>query len=87
LLRGLRKEGVYKPDKGWGLLIARVMVATTVLVAALYYAYADMNQWLQWHASQRAMYLLMWVGIGGAAYFVTLFVLRTDFRELLRHHD
>ncbi len=87
LLRGLRKEGVYNPDKGWGLLIVRVIVASVAMVAALYYAYADMNQWLQWHASQRAMYLLMWVGIGGAAYFASLFVLRMDFRELLRHHD
>lgn len=87
LLHGLRKEGAYKPDKGWWLLILRVGIACLAMVAALYPAYADMSQWLHWRAWHRALYLLMWVAIGGAAYFATLFLLRTDFRELLRHKD
>lgn len=87
LLHGLRKEGVYRPDKGWWLLILRVGLACGVMVAALYFAYADISQWLQWNAYHRAMYLLMWVAIGGAAYFATLIILRTNFRELLRHND
>lgn len=87
LLHGLRKEGVYTPDKGWWLLILRVTIACIVMVAVLYFAYADISQWLQWNAYHRAMYLLMWVAIGGAVYFATLFILRLDFRELLRHKD
>ena len=87
LLHGLRKEGVYKPDKGWWLLMVRVGIACITMTASTYYAYSDIGQWLEWTAYQRALYLLMWVAIGGAVYFATLLVLGLNFRELLRHKD
>jgi len=87
LLHGLRKEGVYRPDKGWWLLIVRVTVACLVMAAAMYPAYAHMEPWQHWNAFHRAVYLFIWVAVGGAAYFASLFVMRMNFRELLRHHD
>jgi len=87
LLHGMRKEGVYKPEKGWLLLITRVGVACVAMVAALFYAFADITMWQDWSAYQRALNLLLWVAIGGAAYFATLYILRMNFRELLRHKD
>lgn len=87
LLHGLRKEGVYRPDKGWWLLITRVAVACLVMVVVTYPAYSHIEPWLHWHAVNRAVYLLVWVAVGAVAYFTSLFVMRVNFRELLRHHD
>jgi len=87
LVHGLRKDGVYQPAKGWWLLIVRVTVACVVMVAATYPGYAHIDTWQQWSAFHRATHLLLWVAVGGAAYFASLFVMRMNFRDLLRHHD
>jgi putative peptidoglycan lipid II flippase len=87
LLHSMRKEGVYKPEKGWLALFIRVALGCVAMVVALYYAFVDISMWEHWGAMQRVLNLLLWVGIGGAAYFATLYVLRMDFRALLRHND
>lgn len=85
LLRGLRRDGVYKPQKGWWLLILRVTVACIAMMAAMYLAYVDLSGWLQSTVYQRVLMLAMWVGIGGVVYFSTLFVLGMNFKTLLKH--
>jgi putative peptidoglycan lipid II flippase len=87
LLHGLRKQGVYKPDRGWWLLIVKIAVACGVMVAALYPAYVDVRSWQHLNAVHRAGNLMLWVAIGASAYFVSLLLMRINFRELLRHKD
>jgi putative peptidoglycan lipid II flippase len=84
LLHNLRKDGVFRPEKGWWPLIFRVFTACAAMVAALYYAYNDMSQWEMRNVYERAAHLTLWVGVGGAAYFLTLLLLGTKFRILLR---
>lgn len=85
LLRSLRKDGIYKPDKGWFLLIIRVLVGCLAMVAALYYAYDDLHEWELWHLDQRVLHLGFWVAVGGGVYFATLLLLGTNIKALLRH--
>ncbi|MDH5324206.1 MAG: murein biosynthesis integral membrane protein MurJ [Gammaproteobacteria bacterium] len=85
LLRGLRRDGVYKAQSGWGLLILRVLVACVLMTASMYLAFADMSPWLEASVYERVLRLGMWVGIGGAVYFSTLYILGMNFKALLKH--
>lgn len=86
LWHSLRKDGVYKPEKGWWLLLLRVIFACAAMVVSLYYAYDDLHQWELWHLQERIMNLAFWVAVGGSVYFGTLFITGMKFKELLRHN-
>jgi putative peptidoglycan lipid II flippase len=57
LFRGLRAQGTYHPEPGWGRLGAAVAFGCTAMVAAIYWQYGDPGQWADAPALQRAMRL------------------------------
>lgn len=87
LYRGLRRDRIYQPLPGWLRLIIKVAVASAVMVAVLLLADLSNAAWLSRSLFARAGYLCWWVCAGVAAYFAALFVMRVDFKALLRHAD
>ncbi|HHI91950.1 MAG TPA: murein biosynthesis integral membrane protein MurJ [Gammaproteobacteria bacterium] len=83
LFRGLRHEGVLQVLPGWGLLIVRVSVASLLMFAVLVWGMGDLSGWLQWGLWQRIGQLVLWIGVGGAVYFVSLLVMGVKVRELM----
>jgi len=84
---GLIREGYYKPLPGWFALIAKVALASIVMVAVLLYSDLSIETWAARTLFERIAYLTIWVAIGIIAYFGSLFILRLDFMALLRHAD
>jgi putative peptidoglycan lipid II flippase len=74
LYHGLRKDGVLLPEPGWGLFSLRVLLANGLMGAALWFGAGDLQHWFLMHSWQRAAELAMWIGIGVAIYFGTLFL-------------
>jgi putative peptidoglycan lipid II flippase len=72
LYRGLRREGVFRPEAGWGLLFLRVLLANGLMGTVLWFGAGDLEHWFQMHAWQRAGQLFLWIGIGVAVYFGSL---------------
>jgi putative peptidoglycan lipid II flippase len=70
----LRRDRVYRPVEGGGLFLLRVLSATGVMSAVLYYR-IDPNDWISGSSGERALRLLQWVGAGlmiyGAALWLT----------------
>ena len=81
LFRGLRREGVYRPQSGWGLLILRGVGACALMGLLLYWAPADIDTWFRMGTWERVWWLLFWILAGAVSYFVALF----SFGIRLRH--
>ncbi len=81
LLWRLVKNNVYHPAARWGIFMLRILLASVVMAAVLYYS-VDVSWWSQWGALQRLVNLIKWIAIGGSAYVVMLFVLGFKYRHL-----
>ncbi|WP_442497705.1 murein biosynthesis integral membrane protein MurJ [Methylobacter sp. sgz302048] len=86
LLGKLLKEKVYRPAEGWALFLVRILLASAVMAAALYYS-VDVSQWGQWDSMDRVINLIVWIAIGCAIYASTLVMTGLRFKHLVGWHD
>ncbi|MGM8228217.1 murein biosynthesis integral membrane protein MurJ [Cellvibrio sp. ARAG 10.3] len=85
LYRGLRRSGVYQPERGWGRLMMRYGTANLMMVLALLGLLQVWSDWATWDWLQRAMRLGALCGAGFMVYVITLAVVGVrlkDFRNL-----
>ncbi|AOZ50221.1 murein biosynthesis integral membrane protein MurJ [Chromobacterium vaccinii] len=84
LMYTLQKRGIYRPEAGWKSFLAKLFIAIAAMAAAL----LACLQWLpiDWHghAWQRALWLLLLVGVGAAVYFAALFAQGFRPRQFMR---
>jgi putative peptidoglycan lipid II flippase len=85
LLGKLLKENVYRPVEGWALFFVRIVLASAVMAATLYY-FVDAGQWGQWSSMDRVIHLLIWIAIGCVIYAATLALTGLRFRHLASRH-
>jgi putative peptidoglycan lipid II flippase len=85
LLAGLRRVGTYKPSPGWGGLTWRVLLACTVMGAALFAAARGFD-WiaLGQHNLQRIGLLAICLAGAATLYFATLLATGIRPREFMR---
>ncbi|MCP3665380.1 MAG: murein biosynthesis integral membrane protein MurJ [Gammaproteobacteria bacterium] len=83
LFRGLRREGVYRPESGWPMLILRGMAASGLMGLFLYYGAADLAGWLDMDMWGRIGRLAGLVLLGGLIYGVALLLMGIRPRHLL----
>ncbi|MCF7969628.1 MAG: murein biosynthesis integral membrane protein MurJ [Methylococcaceae bacterium] len=81
LLFSLLKSGVYSPSKGWRIYILRITLATVSMTALLYH-FVDTRLWLGWGIVERALNLVMWIGLGGGLYVAVLVLSGLRLRHL-----
>jgi putative peptidoglycan lipid II flippase len=74
LWRGLTKAGVYRPNPGWGVLVARVLFANAAMAALLVYLGGDLDGWLAASALERATRLAGCVLAAAVTYFGALYL-------------
>lgn len=72
--RGLMRQGIYRPDTGWGAFLGRITLANVAMAATLILGVAGIESWLSWGAVQRALTLLFWIFAGGGVYILVLIV-------------
>jgi len=68
LFHRLYRDGVYRPLPGWFSFLGRVVLATALMGALLYWGSGDLARWLQAPAWTRAGWLLFWVTAGLLVY-------------------
>ncbi|MEJ2143058.1 MAG: murein biosynthesis integral membrane protein MurJ [Gammaproteobacteria bacterium] len=84
LYRGLRKDGVYKLQPGWLKLLFQTGLAVFIMGLVLFYFTGDTAEWQGASAGQRALHLAGLIGLGGAVYFITLWLSGWRFASLRR---
>ncbi len=70
LLRGLRREGVYRPEPGWMRFIVQVISAAVIMGCLLWLGVE--GDWLLIGVMERIIRLMIWVAAGGVTYVVFL---------------
>ncbi len=79
----LRRHDVYRPLPGWGLFLLRILMASVIMGAVLYWGVGDLDSWLQASAPQRALRLSIWVITGVAVYLLTVSAFGVRLAQLL----
>jgi putative peptidoglycan lipid II flippase len=82
LWRGLSKAGVYQARPGWGVLVARILLANAAMAGLLLWLSGDIGGWLSAPPLARAGRLAMCIVAAAATYFAVLFVAGTRMRHL-----
>jgi putative peptidoglycan lipid II flippase len=83
LLRGLLREGIYRPRPGWSALLARSLGACLVMGALVWWGRADTAQWLDTGTWERIGHLFGWILAGCLAYALALLAFGIRPRQLL----
>jgi len=68
LYRGLRRQGVYRPEPGWFRVAGAVVLGSLVMVAVLLWQYGAIDQWSEASATARTIRLTTLIGIGMLVY-------------------
>ncbi len=82
LYRILRRDGIYRPGRGWLSLSLKVLLANGAMGAVLYWGAGDMQAWFAWGGWERVSQLGLWIAAGGATYFAVLWLSGVRFRAL-----
>lgn len=79
LFRALRRDGIYRPQPGWGLFGLRIVLASAAMVALLWWGRGETSTWLAGGLAARAGRLFGLIGAGIGVYFGTLVLLGMRF--------
>jgi len=82
LFAALYRRQIYRPGSDWRKFIIQMGLAAGVLAGTLFWAVPALPEWIAWGSGMRALHLLLWIGIGAAAYFLMLRASGVRFSEL-----
>ncbi len=82
LWRGLRREGIYRPEPGWSALLVRILLANLAMAAVLAWSAGDLAGWLEAAAATRALRLGASIAAGAGTYFAVLYLAGLRFEHL-----
>jgi putative peptidoglycan lipid II flippase len=75
LYKGLRRDKVLLPRKGWFSLLSRALIAGVVMGAFLIWSVGDLEFWFEVGLWQRIQYLVLWIGSAAGIYFLALLLM------------
>jgi len=84
LYRGLKRQGIYTHQNGWGKLLFQALTANILMCAFLLYFTPSVDNWLLWPLFERAPYLLGFVSIAALIYMSSLLICGFRPRHLQR---
>jgi putative peptidoglycan lipid II flippase len=84
LLRGLRKRGVFAPEKGWLRLTIAVTLGSITMGALLFFMTHDIQSWLDAAVATRIKNLALSIGFGVILYTFTCMVAGLKTHDLVR---
>jgi len=84
LFRGLRRDGVFRFQPGWGRLTCQLLLANAAMAAALLGLGGPWREWMEWTITAKLGRLALLVLAGLLAYAVTLWLCGLRPRHLLR---
>lgn len=75
LYRGLFRQGIIRPQPGWGGFVVRLLLACLAMALLLIWGRGDIVDWQQGSVLWRITQTVLWVGGGGLVYFSMLWLL------------
>ena len=84
LYRGLRRDGIYRPEAGWPIFYAKLLMALVAMGTMLWFGIGGDQLWLTLGSLERVLRLIALVVFGAATYFATLWLLGFRLRDFKR---
>ena len=84
LYLGLKKTGVYTPQKGWMKLFFQTILAGSVMGGIIFIVSGELSFWTKATAIERVIQLSWIIPLGAVSYFVVLWITGVRFSQLLR---
>ncbi|MFZ5557647.1 MAG: murein biosynthesis integral membrane protein MurJ [Pseudomonadota bacterium] len=84
LYRRLRRDGIYRPQPGWGPFLGKVALAVALMGALLGWLAGPDAAWLEAPTLHRAGHLALLVGAGAGVYFAALRLLGLRLSQFYR---
>lgn len=75
LFLALRRQGTYRPQPGWFLLILRIIIANAIMAITLFWLTPAQTTWLDWDILARASHILLLIGAAAVIYFAALLIM------------
>ena len=75
LYRKLREHGIYVPQPGWGIFALKVSAAVAAMALVLWVSMGESHWWLNARSWNKAAAMSGLVVLGGATYFLSLWLL------------
>jgi putative peptidoglycan lipid II flippase len=85
LLRGTIRRGLYKPGREFAIFVAKVILATAIMVLILLGASPPAEDWIRLPVHDRVLWMTGLCALGGAGYFGVLLLMRLRPRDLRYH--
>ena len=82
LLRVLLRDGLYQPQPGWFLFVARLFVANVALAITALWSAGVLAQWIVWNTWMRSAHLMGVIVLSVSVYTVVLWVTGVRFNDL-----
>lgn len=84
LFFGLKKIGVYSPEKGWLKLLAQTVFAAGVMGAIIFVSSGELSFWINASAVERVTQLSWIIPVGVVSYFAILWIFGVRFKQLMK---
>lgn len=85
LLWLLKRKNIFQPRKGWGLFAMHMLIANGLMAVFLWFATNSLTVWVSRSGVWRLSHLLVLLLVSSVIYLFVLYLLRFDFRLLVRH--
>jgi putative peptidoglycan lipid II flippase len=85
LYRGLITTGIYRPDKGWIGILARVTLAAASMGVLIFLGRGEMASWFAMGGWERIGSLALWIVSAVAVYFLVLYLSGIRLRHFRSH--
>ena len=86
LYRGLVRSGIYRPQRGWLWIWARVGFAAAAMGIMLYLGCGELESWFALRSSVRVWHLSLWILAAAGLYFLLLYLTGIRLRHFKSLH-
>lgn len=80
----LRKDDIYQPSAGWLKVLLQIMLANCLMASFLFFYNPQLEQWLNWSLSEKAMQLFFMIIVAIAIYFSCLALLGVRLKNFFK---
>ena len=87
LFHTLRKQQLFRPDKGWLKLLFQIGFACTFMAISILYFRPELASWLSMRTTEKVLTLLMLVVLGFCVYLLSMLATGFKLKSLYRLND
>jgi len=87
LYHQLHQQAVFKPQPGWSALLARILIASGLMMLLLWWGRGQLASWFTMNTFERALHLFAWITLAMSVYLISLIGLGLRMQHISLHQQ